>query len=94
MNKEKQIRDYIVENFLLGDEGGLSSSQSLHESGVIDSTGIMELVAFLEKSFQISVDDEDMMPENLDSIGSIAQFVERKLEGQAVGVESAERAES
>jgi acyl carrier protein len=79
---EHDIRTFVVENFLLGGGDGLSSSQSLLDAGVIDSTGVLELVSFLEKTYRIQIDDEDLVPENLDSISSIAQFVKRKLAAQ------------
>ena len=78
MSTEKRIRGYIVENFLLGDDQGLEVSQSLVDSGVVDSTGVIELVAFLEETFGIDVADEDLIPEHLDTIANIAAFVQRK----------------
>ena len=78
MNIQHQIRDYVVENFLFGSEDGLNTSQSLIETGVVDSTGVMELVLFLEETFGITVDDEDLVPDNLDSIDNMKRFVERK----------------
>ena len=83
MGTEQQVRDYIAENFLFGIEDDLSSSQSLLESGVIDLTGVMELVLFLEQTFQIEVADEDLVPENLDTIDNISRFVNRKLASRA-----------
>ena len=83
MGTEQQVRDYIAENFLFGSEDDLSSSQSLLESGVVDSTGVMELVLFLEQTFQIEVGDEDLVPENLDTINDIARFVKHKLASRA-----------
>lgn len=82
---EQEIRSYLVESFLLGEEGELSSSDSLLESGVLDSTGVLELVAFLEERFGIVVDNEDLIPDNLDSISNIGAFVRRKQEGCASG---------
>lgn len=79
MDLEHDVRTFVVENFLLGDGNDLISSQSLLDAGVIDSTGVLELVSFLERTYQIRIDDEDLVPENLDSIASIAQFVQRKL---------------
>jgi len=86
MTVAQQVHTYVVENFLLGDADGFDSSESLLEAGVIDSTGVLELVAFLEESFGIHVDDEDMIPENLDKITDIAKFVERKLAGRSDGL--------
>lgn len=82
MDREQQIRAYIVENFLLGEDDGFDNSQSLLESGVVDSTGVLELVMFLENTFKIEVNDEDLVPENLDTIRDMGNFVERKLAGQ------------
>lgn len=73
-----EIRTFIVENFLLGKDSGFDNGESLLESGVIDSTGIMHVVAFLEERFGIAVDDEDMIADNLESVNRIAAFVERK----------------
>jgi acyl carrier protein len=81
MNAEAQIRKYIVDNFMLGSDDGVTSSQSLLQTGVVDSTGVMELVLFLEKTFHLKVEDGDLVPENLDTISSIACFVERKMTG-------------
>ncbi|HEY0835671.1 MAG TPA: acyl carrier protein [Azospirillum sp.] len=73
-----QIRAFIVENFLLGKDSGFDDAESLLESGIIDSTGIMHVVAFLEESFGIAIDDDDLVADNLDSVERIAGFVERK----------------
>ena len=79
MDIKQTIRSFIVENFMLGEEGALEPSQSLLKTGIVDSTGIMELVMFLEEKWGIQVDDKEMLPENLDSIDSIARFLECKL---------------
>jgi len=82
ISTQKQVREYVVENFLLGeDEGGFSDATSFLESGLIDSTGILELVSFLEEDFEIEVADEEMIPDNLDSVERVARFVVLKLEG-------------
>lgn len=80
MTIEEQIRSYIVETFLLDDGSELTFSMSLFESGILDSTGGIELVMFLEEKFGIKVDNKDLVPENLASIDNIALFVRRKLE--------------
>ena len=90
MEVEQQIHSYIVENFLLGDDSGLEMSQSLLESGVVDSTGVMELVMFLEQTFGIEVGDEDLVPENLDTIENMASFVQRKRTPEGVEAAGAE----
>lgn len=74
-----QIRKFIVEDVLFGDPGDLSEDTSFLERGVLDSTGVLELVAFLEKSFNIKVTDTELLPENLDSIHAAGEFVSRKL---------------
>lgn len=76
-----EIREFIVSNFLFGQEGdGLADDQSFLESGVIDSTGLLELVSFVEQRYGISIADKELVPENLDSLRNISQFVARKLE--------------
>ncbi len=72
------IKDFVVENFLFGDDDGLTESTSFRDEGIVDSTGVLELVAFLEASFGISIEGEEYTPENLDSIEKIAAFVVRK----------------
>jgi acyl carrier protein len=72
------IRAFVVENFLFGQEEGLADDASFLEEGIIDSTGVMELVAHLEKTYQIKVEDTDLTPENLDSINAVAAFLEKK----------------
>lgn len=75
----EQVRRYIVDNSLMGHDSGFGDQDSLLEAGIIDSTAIMDVVAFLESRFGIAVDDEDLVADNLDSVGRIARFVERKL---------------
>lgn len=73
------IREFISDSFLYGDET-LNDSDSFLENGVIDSTGVLELVSFLEDRFQISVNDEELVPDNLDSIERLLNFVQQKLD--------------
>lgn len=74
-----KIRAFIIENFLFGEANGLSDDTSFLEEGIIDSTGVLELVEFLEKEFSISVDDEELIPENLDSIDNTAKYLIHKV---------------
>ena len=74
-----QLKDFIVENFLFGNDDGLKDDTSFLEEGIIDSTGVLELVSYLEEQFDISVEDEELIPENLDSIENLNAFLERKL---------------
>lgn len=76
---ETTLRGFIAENFLYGDDAsGLAADRSLIEEGLIDSTGVLELVSFLEEQFGVSVADNEIVPENLDSIQAIVRFVSSK----------------
>ena len=72
------IRQFIIDNFLFGDDEGLETDSSFLEEGIIDSTGMLELINFLEETFAIEIEDEEMVPENLDSISNIIIFLETK----------------
>lgn len=73
------IHSFIVENFLFGDDSQpLPEDLSLIDSDLVDSTGILELVGFLEEQFGFKVADADIVPANLDTIGKITAFVGRK----------------
>ena len=72
------VRSFIVRNFYVPDARALSDDASLLDQGIVDSTGVLEVTAFLESTFGIKVDDAEIVPENLDSIGSIVAFLERK----------------
>lgn len=79
MSLEKQLRSYILENFLFTeDESALKNSDSFLGKGLIDSTGIMEVIFFLQEEFGIQVEDTEMVPANLDSVDNILGFVARK----------------
>lgn len=76
---ETDLRRYIVDKLLFGrTDTVVSGDTSFLESGLIDSTGVLELVAFLEEQFHIKVEDEDLIPANLDSVDALTRFVERK----------------
>ena len=79
MEYKQTIRDFIVENFLFGEANGLADDTSFLEGGIIDSTGILELVTFLEEEFSIAVEDEELVPENLDSINNVEGYLLRKI---------------
>jgi acyl carrier protein len=77
---EKNVREFLVENFPLGGEwSSISAADSLLEVGVIDSTGVLELVDFIESSYRLTVPVEDLLSENLDSIEAITRYVAGKL---------------
>ncbi len=75
------IRQFIVENFLFGDTTvEFSDDDSLMETGILDSTGILELVAFLEREYNIRIDNEEILPENMDTLNNLERFLEKKLQ--------------
>jgi acyl carrier protein len=79
MNYFDIVRDFIVENFLYGDGADLEDTTSFLSSGIVDSTGILEVVSFLEDNFSITIEDEEVVPENLDTIKDIDSFLQKKL---------------
>jgi acyl carrier protein len=76
------VREFVIETFLFGDEERLDDDASFIESGIVDSTGILELVAFLEETFDIIIEDEEVVPDNLDRLCNIVRFLEKKLNGK------------
>ncbi|HUV30022.1 MAG TPA: acyl carrier protein [Acidobacteriota bacterium] len=75
----QQIREFVFETFLFGDESeAFANDDSFMEKGIIDSTGVLELTAFLEERYGITVDDEEMVPANLDSVDNLAAYIGRK----------------
>ena len=74
-----QVRRFVIEEILFGESGELTDETSFLEKGILDSTGVLELVAFLEKAFNIKVADTELLPDNLDSIKAAEEFVSRKL---------------
>ena len=78
---EADVRGFVTDNFLFGRKNvSLEGDDSLLEQGLIDSTGVLELVSFIENKFEIKVDDDDLVPDNLDSINRLIAFIETKLE--------------
>lgn len=73
-----QIRKFITTNFFVADAASLSDDASLLDQGIIDSTGVLELIEFVESTFEVKVEDTEMIPDNLDSIGRITAFITRK----------------
>lgn len=79
MSTETKIRSYILENFLFTDAAdAFADNDSFLERGIIDSTGVLELIFFVEEQFGIKVADKEMIPENFDSVANIARFVQQK----------------
>lgn len=76
---QSEIRSFIVRNFLFGQEDEtLTADDSFLDRGIIDSTGVLELTQFLERRFGLEIADEELTPENLDSIGNLTRFIESK----------------
>lgn len=79
MNMKSTIRQYILENLLFTeDESALHDDESFLDGGIIDSTGVMEIILFIEESFGFRVNDDEMLPANLDSVNNLATFIQRK----------------
>ncbi len=78
---ETDVREFVTDNFLFGRTNvSLDGDDSLLEEGLIDSTGVLELVTFIEDRFDVTVEDEELVPDNLDSINRLITFIEAKVE--------------
>lgn len=82
----EKTRCFVIDNFLFGDDDGLSDDTSLMEAGIIDSTGILELIGFLEDSYAIEIADSEIVPQNMDNLRAIAGFLSSKLEADTTGM--------
>ena len=78
-NMATELRQFIVDNFLFGRDKPFSNEDSLIENGLIDSTGVLELIAFLEEKYGIRMEQAEIVPDNLDSIQRLSDFIRRKL---------------
>lgn len=76
---EKAVREFVTRNFLFEENGNLTAETSFLDNGIIDSTGVLELITFIEETYGIRFENHEVVPEYLDSIQNIASFVERKL---------------
>jgi acyl carrier protein len=79
MSQINAVKEFIIENFLFGEEEKLKLDTDFFDAGIIDSTGVIELVSFMEETFNISVDDEELIPQNLSSLNNVDAFLQRKL---------------
>lgn len=85
MDIKSGIREFILENFMIGEsEEDLDNDDSFLEKGIIDSTGILELIMFVEETHGIEVEDEEVIPENLDSVKKLSAYVRKKMPSIAV----------
>jgi acyl carrier protein len=73
-----KVRQFVTTNFYVADPAALGDDASLLDAGIVDSTGVLEVVQFLENDFGLKVEDHEIVPENVDSIARIAAFIDRK----------------
>jgi acyl carrier protein len=78
MSIAEQVRAFVTTNFYVPDPSILTDDTSLLDQGIVDSTGVLEVITFLEETFQVTVNDDEILPDNLDSIHRIAAFIARK----------------
>jgi len=88
-NLQDELRSYIVENYLFGQDDGFRNGDSFWELGLMDSTGVLELISYVEEKYAISLESSEIIPANLDSIEKLARFVSRKIEDSSAGPEIA-----
>ena len=78
------LRAFVVENFLFGVATDFSDDDSFMDTGIIDSTGTLELIMHLESEYGVTVEDDELVPENLDSINNLSRFITAKRGATAV----------
>ena len=76
---ETRVEGFIRDKFIFNNDNNFNQETSLFEAGIIDSTGVLELILFLEESFSIEIKDEEIVPENLNSVSNIARFMKTKM---------------
>ncbi len=77
---KNRLKTFITETFLVGNENeGLNDSDSFMQTGIIDSTGVLELASFIEQEYKFTIEDDEMTPGNLDSINNLVNFISRKI---------------
>ncbi len=84
MQLKSEIKNFIVENFLYGQNNGLGDDISFLGKGLIDSTGVLELVAFIEERYGVSVADEELIPDNFDSVNKLSNYINKKVDSRNV----------
>jgi acyl carrier protein len=83
MDISSQVRAFITKNFYVPDPASLKDDASLLDQGIIDSTGVLEVIGFIEEVFGVTVEDDETVPENLDSISRLSSFIGGKLATKA-----------
>src|SRR6202140_3422679 len=92
MSLKDELREFVTDNFMFGKPyEGFADDHSFIDRGIIDSTAVMELVAFLEERYRIKLQDQDLIPDNLDSIDGLARFVASRLQPNYTGDRDASR---
>jgi len=76
---QEEVREFLINNFIFDSSVQLGTEDSLMENGVVDSTGILEVIMWVEQNFGVHVEDSEVLPENFDSIGNISRYAERKI---------------
>lgn len=87
---ERRVREFVIQNFVFEDDGSLQGNTSFLDSGIIDSTGVLELIEFLERSYGVKIEDQEIIPENLDSVSNIVSFLRYKLGDATVNLRHSE----
>jgi acyl carrier protein len=83
MDTISKVREFVVENFLFGDGESLKDDTSFMEAGIIDSTGVLELIMFLEETYGVKIEDSELVPENFDNLQNVGRYLEKKLDPQS-----------
>lgn len=81
---EQKIRQYIAANFLYEDKYPYGDEDSFLQKGVIDSTGVLELINFIQEEFGITIEDDELVPENLDSVRNVSNFIRTRITSEVV----------
>ena len=79
MDYKKEIEEFIVENFLFGEKNGFAEETDFFDKGIVDSTGVLELILFIEEQFELTIDDEEVTQKNFSSVANINAFLNNKL---------------
>lgn len=82
MTYKKDIEEFIVENFLFGEKNGLTETTNFFDKGIVDSTGVLELICFLEETYDLTIDDEEVTQKNFSSIFNVNNFLQKKITHQ------------
>jgi acyl carrier protein len=83
MNYQETVKKFIIDNFYYGETADIGPETSFLGQNIVDSTGILEVVSFLQDTFKVVIGDDEMLPENLDSLKNIEQFLTRKMNGKS-----------